>query len=85
MVYCEDVCIRPADMPTCERLIADQATKLYVDRNMREMKHQEYIETHGFDPEPVMQAVNMWREGQVRKWVISRGKVQTRLMSGFGE
>jgi hypothetical protein len=73
-VYCEDVCISPADMPTGERLMADQATKLYVDGNMREMKRQDYIEAHGFDPETVMQAMNMWREEQVRKWAASQGK-----------
>jgi hypothetical protein len=74
VVYCEDVCINSADMPTGERMMADQATKLYVDGNMREMKRQDYIKMHGFDPEPVMQAVNKWREGQVRKWAISLGK-----------
>ena len=47
-VYCEDVCINPADMPTGERLMADQATKLYVDGNMNEMKREVYIKTHGF-------------------------------------
>ncbi|MDD1751070.1 MAG: hypothetical protein LUO89_14495 [Methanothrix sp.] len=74
IVYCEDVCINPADMPTGERMMPDQATKLYVDGNMREMKRQDYIKMHGFDPEPVMQAVNKWREGQARKWAISQGK-----------
>jgi hypothetical protein len=73
-VYCENVCIGPADMPTGERLMADQATKLYVDGNMHEMKRQDYIDVHGFDPEPVMQAVNKWREEQVRKWAASLGK-----------
>ena len=73
-VYCEDVCISPADMPTGERLMPDQATKLYVDGNMREMKRQDYIEIHGFDPEPVMQAINNWREEQVRKWAAFQGK-----------
>ena len=73
-VYCEDVCINPADMPTGERLMADQATKLYVDGNMNEMKREVYIKTHGFDPEPVMQAVNKWREEQIMKWATSVGK-----------
>ena len=74
VVYCEDVCINPAAMPTGERLMPDQATKLYVDGNMQEMKRQDYIQMHGFDPEPVMQAVNKWREEQVRKWAYSQGK-----------
>ena len=73
-VYCEDVCISPADMPTGERMMADQATKLYVDGNMREMKREDYIKTHGFDPEPVMQAVNKWREEQIMKWAAMQGK-----------
>ncbi|NTV27109.1 MAG: hypothetical protein HGA93_00255 [Methanothrix sp.] len=73
-VFCEDVCINPADMPTGERLMADQATKLYVDGNMNEMKREVYIKTHGFDPEPVMQAVNKWREEQIMKWATSAGK-----------
>jgi hypothetical protein len=61
-------------MPTGTRVMADQATKLYMDRNMHEMKRQDYINTHGFDPEPVMQAVNKWREEQVRMWAASQGK-----------
>ena len=73
-VYCEDICISPADMPTGERLMADQATKYYTDGNMHEMLRQDYINAHGFDPEPVMQAVNKWREEQVRKWGTSQGK-----------
>ena len=73
-VYCENVCISPSNMPTGERLMADQATKLYVDGNMREMKRQDYIDMHGFDPEPVMQAINKWREEQVRTWAASNGK-----------
>jgi hypothetical protein len=72
--FCENICISPADMPTGERLMADKATKLYIDGNMHEMKRQEYIKTHGFDPEPVMQAINEWREEQVRKWASSQGK-----------
>ncbi len=72
-VYCEDVCINPADMPTGVRLRADQATKLYVDGNMHEMTREEYIKAHGFDPEPVMEAVNSWRADQIRDWVISQG------------
>ena len=74
LVYCEDVCISPADMPTGERLMADQATKLYVDGNMQEMTREEYIKTHGFDPEPVLQAVNKWRGDQITKWALSQGK-----------
>jgi hypothetical protein len=73
-VYCEDVCISPADMPTGARLMADQATKLYVDGNMKEMTRDVYIKTHGFDPDPVMQAVNKWREEQILKWAASQGK-----------
>ncbi len=74
LIYCEDVCINPADMPTGERFMADQATKLYVDGNMHEMTREEYVKTHGFDPEPVMEAVNKWREEQIRKWIASQGK-----------
>lgn len=74
LAYCEDVCISAADMPTGSRLMADQATKLYIDGNMREMKREEYIKAHGFDPEPVMQAVNNWREDQARKLATSQGK-----------
>jgi hypothetical protein len=44
-------------MPTGERFKTGQATKLYVDGNTNEMT-REHIMTHGFDPEPVMQAVN---------------------------
>lgn len=73
-VYCEDVCISPADMPTGVRMMPDQATKLYVDGNMMEMKREQYIEKHGFDPEPVMEAVNRWREDQIMKWAASMGK-----------
>ena len=73
-VYCEDVCISPADMPTGTRMMPDQATKVYVDGGMREMKREEYIKVHGFDPEPVMQAVNQWREDQVRTWARAQGK-----------
>ncbi len=72
-VYCEDVCISPADMPTGMRLMADQATKIYVDGNMRELSRSEYIKEHGFDPEPVMEAVNSWRMEQVMSWVTSQG------------
>ena len=54
--------------------MADQATKVYVDGSMREMQREEYILRHGFDPEPVLQAVNKWREDQVRKWASSQGK-----------
>lgn len=72
-VYCEDVCINPADMPVGERLLADQATKVYVDRNMRELKREQYVKEHGFDPQPVMDAVNKWREEQVRMWAASKG------------
>ena len=61
-------------MPTGERTLADQATKLYVDGNMNEMKREEYIKTHGLDPEPVMQAVNKWREEQIMQWATSLGK-----------
>lgn len=60
-------------MPTGERMMADQVTKLYVYGNMNEMKREEYIKTHGFDPEPVMQAVNKWREEQMEKWAVSQG------------
>jgi hypothetical protein len=74
LVYCEDVCISPADMPTGVRMMPDQATKLYVDGNMNEMKREEYIKTHGFDPEPVMQAVSKWREEQIMHWAASLGK-----------
>jgi len=74
LVYCEDICISQADMPTGERLMADQATKIYVDGNMHEMTREEYIKTHGFDPEPVLQAVNKWREDQIKKWAVSQGK-----------
>ncbi|HON36722.1 MAG: hypothetical protein IPI63_07440 [Methanothrix sp.] len=42
-------------MPTGERLLADQATKLHVDESMQEMKRADYIKRHGFDTEPVMQ------------------------------
>jgi hypothetical protein len=73
LVYCEDVCINPADMPTGVRLMADQATKKYVDGNMHEMTREEYIKAHGFDPEPVMEAVNNWRMEQIRNWVTSQG------------
>ena len=73
-VYCQDVCIGPDDMPTGARLMADQATKLYVDGKMHELTREEYIKSHGFDPEPVMQAVNKWREDQVRIWAMSQGK-----------
>jgi hypothetical protein len=72
-VYCEDVCISPDDMPTGMRLMADQATKKYVDRNMHEMTREEYIKAHGFDPEPVMDALNNWRMEQIRNWVTSQG------------
>ncbi len=74
LVYCEDVCISPADMPTGVRMMPDQATKLYVDGNMNEMNREQYIKTHGFDPEPVMQAVNKWREEQIKQWAASIGK-----------
>jgi hypothetical protein len=74
LIYCEDVCINPTDMPTGERFMADQATKLYVDGNMHEMTREEYIKTHGFDPEPVMEAVNKWREEQIRKWAAIQRK-----------
>jgi hypothetical protein len=49
-------------------------TKLHIDGNMREMKHQGYVKTYGFDPEPVMQAINEWREEQVGRWASSQGK-----------
>ncbi|NPV62594.1 MAG: hypothetical protein HPY61_08175 [Methanotrichaceae archaeon] len=69
--YCSDVCIDPASMPTGTRLLSDQATKVYVDGNMSELTREEYIKRHGFDPEPVMQAVDKWREDQIRKWARS--------------
>jgi len=72
-VYCEDVCINPGDMPTGTRLMADQATKKYVDGNMHEMTREEYIKAHGFDPEPVMDAMNNWHMEQIRNWVTSQG------------
>lgn len=74
LVYCEDVCVIPADMPTGVRMMADQATKLYVDGNMNEMKREQYIKKHGIDPEPVMQAVNKWRDEQIMQWAASTGK-----------
>jgi hypothetical protein len=52
----------------------DQATRLYVDGNMKEMKREEYIKVHGFDPEPVLQAIDKWREEQIRHWAASMGK-----------
>jgi hypothetical protein len=61
-------------MPTGVRMMPDQATKLYVDANMNEMNREQYIKTHGFDPEPVMQAVNKWREEQIKQWAASIGK-----------
>ncbi len=67
-VYCADVCINPAAIPTGERLMADQATKLYVDGNMQEMTREDYIKTHGIDPLPIMEATNKWHEDQIRKW-----------------
>ncbi|GEM_PF-344501 len=70
---CKDLCGNPAAMPTGERLRADQATKLYTDGNMHELTRSEYINTHGIDPEPVMQAVNKWRENQVRIWARQYG------------
>ena len=60
--------------PLAQRTMADQATKLYTDGNMNEMKREEYIKTHGFDPEPVMDAVNKWREEQIMQWAASMGK-----------
>jgi hypothetical protein len=60
-------------MPTGERFMADQATKLYVDGNMHEMTRDEYIKTHGFDPGPIMDAINKWREEQIRKWAAMQG------------
>jgi hypothetical protein len=71
VVECAELCANPAAMPTGERLRGDQATKVYTDGNMHEMTRSEYIKTHGIDPEPVMQAVNKWREDQVRKWLSS--------------
>ncbi len=85
-VYCEDVCISPADMPTGMRLMADQATKKYVDANMHEMTREEYIKAHGFDPEPVMEAMNSWRMEQIRNFVTSQGGSEKDLkdwMKGF--
>ncbi len=41
---------------------------------MHEMTREEYVKTHGFDPEPVMEAVNKWREEQIRKWAAIQGK-----------
>ncbi len=67
--YCSDVCISPAAMPTGERLMPDQAKKLYVDGNMQEMTREDYIEMHGVDPQPIMEALNRWREDQIRKWL----------------
>jgi aryl carrier-like protein len=40
---------------------------------MHEMTRNEYIKTHGIDPEPVMQSVNKWRENQVRLWARQYG------------
>lgn len=70
---CKVLCGNPAAMPTGERLRGDQATKLYTDGNMHEMTRNEYIKTHGIDPEPVMQSVNKWRENQVRLWARQYG------------
>jgi hypothetical protein len=61
-------------MPTGVRMMPDQATKMYVDGSMNEMNREQYIKTHGFDPEPVMQAVNKWREEQIKQWAASIGK-----------
>jgi hypothetical protein len=68
---CKEICANPAAMPTGERLMADQATKLYVDSDMHEMTRSEYIKVHGIDPEPVMEAINRWRENQIRQWMRS--------------
>ena len=38
------------------------------------MKREDYIKAHGFDPEPVIQAVNKWREEQIMKWAAMQGK-----------
>jgi hypothetical protein len=77
--YCGNVCINPADMPTGERMMADQATVLYVDGNMHEMTREDYIKAHGFDPEPVMAAINKWREEQIRIWAEAQGKSEKEI------
>jgi hypothetical protein len=68
LAECKEVCANPTAMPTGTRLMADQATKLYVDGDMHELTRNDYIKTHGIDPEPLMEAVNKWRENQVRVW-----------------
>ncbi|MCJ7444763.1 MAG: hypothetical protein MUO26_09585 [Methanotrichaceae archaeon] len=66
---CSDVCYDPSSLPTGMRTLPDQATKVYTDGSMQELTRQEYIKKHGFDPEPVMQAIGKWREDQIRKWM----------------
>jgi hypothetical protein len=66
--YCAEVCVNPAAIPTGARLQADQATYHYVDGNMNEFKRDEYIKAHGIDPLPIWEAIEKWREEQIRKW-----------------
>ncbi len=66
--YCAEVCINPAAIPTGARLQADQATLHFVDGNMNEFKRDDYIKTHGIDPLPIWEAVEEWREDQIKKW-----------------
>jgi hypothetical protein len=66
---CSEVCYDTSSLPTGMRMLSDQATKVYTDGNMHELTRQEYIKKHGFDPEPVMEAIDRWREDQIRKWM----------------
>ena len=67
-LYCADVCMNPAALPTGVRLQADQATYHFIDGNMNEYKRDEYIKVHGIDPLPIWEAVKKWREDQIEKW-----------------
>jgi len=64
---CSEVCYDTSSLPMDMRMLPDQATKVCTDGSMHELTRQEYIKTHGFDPEPVMEAVDRWREDQIRK------------------
>ena len=67
--FCSEVCYDTSSLPTGTRMLPDQATKVYTDGSMHELTRQEYIKKHGFDPEPVMEAIDNWREEQMRKWM----------------
>lgn len=66
--YCAEVCVNPAAIPTGARLQADQATLHFVDGNMNEFTRKDYIKTHGIDPLPIWEAIEQWREEQIKKW-----------------